>query len=77
MLLFSILFSMHSIEGLSQHFALSLNKPKNNLDVQMQELPTEVLCKPSPAAEKDASEAIVLNCFEPVLNYQFGTTGSL
>ena len=38
----------------------------------MQELPTEDLCKTSPAAEKDAPEAIVLNWFE-----QFWTTGWL
>ena len=62
MLLFSILFSMHSIEGLSQHFALSQDdKTIKNLNVQMQELPTEDLCKTSPAAEKDAPEGIVLN----------------
>ena len=61
MLLFSMLFSIHSMEGLSQHFALSQDKTVNNLNVQMQELPTEDLCKTSPAAEKDASKAIVLN----------------
>ena len=51
---------MHSIEDLSQHFWLSSNK---YLDVQMQELPTEDLCKTSSAAEKDASEAIVVIFF--------------
>ena len=51
---------MHSIEDLSQHFGLSSNK---YLDVQMQELPTEDLCKTSSAAEKDASEAIVVIFF--------------
>ena len=58
------------MEGLSQHFALSQDKTVNNLNVQMQELPTEDLCKTSPAAEKDASKAIVLNWFE-----QFWTAG--
>ena len=73
MLLFSMLFSIHSMEGLHQHFALSQDdKTINNLSVQMQELPTEDLCKTSPAAEKDAPEAIVLNWFE-----QFWTTGWL
>ena len=66
-----MLFSIHSMEGLSQHFALSQDKTVNNPNVQMQELPTEVLCKTPSAAEKDAPEAIVLNCFEPVLNYHF------
>ena len=66
------------MEGLSQHFVLSQDdKTINNLDVQMQELPTEVLCKTASAAEKDAPEAIVLNWFEPVLNYRFWTTGWL
>ena len=55
-----LLFFIHSIEDLSQHFGLSSNK---YLDVQMQELPTEDLYKTSPAAEKDASEAIVVIFF--------------
>ena len=63
-----LLFSMHSIEDLSQHFGLSSNK---YLDVQMQELPTEDLCKTSSAAEKDALEAIVVIFFgQFVVQYQ-------
>jgi hypothetical protein len=52
---------IHPIEDLSQHVALSYDK---YLDVQIQELPTEDLCKTSPPAEKEASQAIVLNSFE-------------
>ena len=61
MLLFSMLFSIHPIEDLSQHFGLSYDK---YLDVEMQELPT------SPAAEKEASQAIVLNSFEPLVVFE-------
>ena len=40
------------------------------LDVQIQELPTEDLCKTSPPAEKEASQAIVLNSFEPLVVFE-------
>ena len=56
MLLFSMLFSIHPTEDLSQHFGLSYDK---YLAVQLQELPTEDLCKNSLPAEKEASQAIV------------------
>ena len=36
----------------------------------MQELPTEDLCKTSPPAEKEASQAIVLNSFEPLVVFE-------
>ena len=55
---------IHPIEDLSQRFGLSHDK---YLGVQMQELPTEDLCKSSPPAEKEASQAIVLNSFEPLV----------
>ena len=62
-----LLFSMQSIDDLSQHFGLSYDK---YLRVQMQELPTEALCKTSPPAEKDASQAIVLNTFEALVVFE-------
>ena len=58
---------IHPIEDLSQHVALSYDK---YLDVQIQELPTEDLCKTSPPAEKEASQAIVLNSFEPLVVFE-------
>ena len=38
--------------------------------MQIQELPTEDLCKTAPPAEKEASQAIVLNSFEPVVVFE-------
>lgn len=58
---------IHRIEDLSQHFGLSYDK---YLAVRMQELPTEDLCKTSPPAEKEASQAIVLNSFEPLVVFE-------
>ena len=57
----------YPIEDLSQHFGLSYDK---YLGVQMQELPTEDLHKTLPAAEKEASQAIVLNSFEPLVVFE-------
>ena len=67
MLLFSMLFSIHPIEDLSQHFGFSCDK---YLAVQLHELPTEDLCKISRPAEKEASQAIVLNSFEPLVVFE-------
>ena len=63
----ALLSWIHLIEDLSQHFGLSEDE---YLDVQMQELPTEDLCKTSPPAEKEASQAIVLNSFEPLVVFE-------
>ena len=52
---------------LSQRFGLIYKK---YLGVQMQELPTEDLCKTSPPAEKEASHAIVLNSLEPLVVFE-------
>ena len=66
-LLFSMLFSIHPTEDLSQHFGFSCDK---YLAVQLHELPTEDLCKISRPAEKEASQAIVLNSFEPLVVFE-------
>ena len=63
----ALLSWIHLIEDLSQHFGLSEDE---YLDVQMQELPTEDLCKTSPPAEKEASQAIVLNSFEALVVFE-------
>ena len=63
----ALLSWIHPIEVLSQHFGLFYKK---YLGVQMQELPTEDLCKTSPPAEKEASQAIVLNSFGPLVVFE-------
>ena len=63
----ALLSWIHPIEVLSQRFGLFYKK---YLGVQMQELPTEDLCKTSPPAEKEASQAIVLNSFGPLVVFE-------
>ena len=50
-----LLFPIHLIEDLSQYFGLSYDKY------------LAVLCKISRTGEKEASQAIVLNSFEPLV----------
>ena len=50
-----LLFSIHPIEDLSQHFGLSYDK---YLAVQMQELPAEDLCKTSPTGISPVGEVL-------------------
>ena len=61
---------MFFLSGFGESMCCSFQSYDKYLDVQMQELPTEDLCKTSQPAEKEASQAIVLNTFEPLVVFE-------